>query len=96
MLPRHVIEGLHLHRVGRGTEALEDPVARALVTGGTGYARPELHLVLEVLEGARAHEFARAAGAAAGAGECEREARRRVRQAALSHGHRGKRSGDVL
>ena len=77
------------NRVGRGAEPLEDPIAGALVGGRAGDAWPELHLLLEIGEGALTGELARAARpAACGTGEAEREAGCRAPEAALSDGHR--------
>jgi len=93
-LARHMGDGLHDHRIRGGPEPLEDPVSRALVGGSAGNARPELHLLLQVAEGALAGEFVRApppppAGAAlCGACEGEREAGRQAPSTALSSGHR--------
>src|SRR5439155_1656573 len=57
--------------------------------GRAGDAWPELHLLLEIGEGALTGELARAARpAACGTGEAEREAGCRAPEAALSDGHR--------
>src|SRR5205807_3192253 len=96
-VPRGVSDGLHHDAVGRGTEVLQDPVPGALVRRRAGDARSELHLLLEIAEGARADELARAGGPiarpACGDNEGEREAEARAREAALSDGHGG---SDVL
>ena len=88
---------LNHHRVGRGAEPLQDPVPGALVPHRPGDARSELHLLLEIAEGARAPELTRApsplARTARGDKEGEREARGRTSKAALSNGHGG---SDVL
>ena len=87
-LAGHVVDGLHLDRVGRGPQVLEDPVPGALVGRRAGNARPELHLSLEVAEGALPGELALPARSAlGGAREAEREAERGAPQAALSDGH---------
>src|SRR5207249_9348776 len=87
-------DGLHDHRIRGGPEPLEDPVSRALVGGSAGNARPELHLLLQVAEGALAGEFVRApppppaSAPPCGACQGEREAGRQAPSTAPSTGHR--------
>ena len=90
---RDVGDRLHHDAVGRGPEVLQDPIARALVPRRSRDARSELHLLLEIAEGARAAELSRLFPAARRASGYEGEARGGAPQAALSDGHRG---SDVL